>query len=113
MQARKAHNCPYPNLYLPADAPGAKEYNSVQRAHANFLESLPVAALLVGVIYQAAPRLAVGMAGVWLVGRVLYHAGYVQEPSKRMAGAAVSSLTLLVAMGTALMYGAKTLLLGA
>ena len=111
VQARKAHNCPYPNLYLPADAPGAAAYNCVQRAHANFLEALPIAALLIGTTYTAAPRLAVGMAALWLAGRVAYQHGYTTGgPSGRMAGAAVGSLTLLVAMGTALIYGVKTLM---
>jgi uncharacterized membrane protein YecN with MAPEG domain len=77
------------------------------------LEQLPIVLALTAALFQAAPRFALGLYSVFLVGRVLYQRGYASKgPQGRMAGAAVSSLTSLVAMVTAVVWGAKTLLAG-
>lgn len=114
MQARKTYGVPFPTLYAAGDSDTARKFNCVQRGHQQFLENLPITALLVSLIAQLAPRLAVGLGATWLAGRVLYFNGYAQgDPAGRVPGAAVGSLAQLVMMATAVVWGAKTLLAGA
>jgi glutathione S-transferase len=114
MKARKAEGVAFPTLYAAGDSPSAVRFNCVQRGHQQFLENLPITALLVGLIAQLAPRLAVGLAATWLAGRVIYFNGYAAgDPKGRVPGAAVSALAQLVMMVTAVVWGAKTLVVGA
>jgi len=77
---RRAAKVPYPNCYATAEDaskdPAKFRFNCTQRAHANFLEQLPVffASMLVGGLKYPVAMSAMGSA--WLVGRGLYLWGY-------------------------------------
>lgn len=70
------------------------------RAHYNTLESLPVflPSLWLFAIYWN-DLVAAGLGVVWIVGRILYFLGYVQDPKKREIGfliQVVATLALLL-----------------
>eukprot|EP01036_Dinobryon_divergens_P025414 gene25414-33960_t len=89
--ARKKYKVDYPLLYAPADHKHEKEFNSVQRAHQNTLESYAIVMLqmsLCGLVY---PVISAACGGAWVVGRVIYGYGYASNgPKGRMAGAIIS-----------------------
>lgn len=77
-------------------------FNDGQRAHYNYLEAAPAAltCLLVGGVH--APVLAAAAGATLLVGRELYAQGYVSKgPAGRSAGGALSALSMLTLLGTA------------
>ncbi|KAI5476616.1 GATA-binding factor 6-B [Pseudohyphozyma bogoriensis] len=88
---RKAAGIPYPNAYASHEQAEkdikAKKFNCAQRAHANTLEHLPYflfSLLFSGLEY---PRLAAGFGAAWIVGRVVYTAGYATgNPKARTRG---------------------------
>jgi len=92
-QARKKYNVQYPNLYAAPGTKFADEFNSVQRAHQNTLETYTLVMLqmaLCGLIY---PITSAAFGGVWVLGRIIYGLGYAGAgPKGRMAGAIVSHL---------------------
>lgn len=70
------------------------------RAHYNTLESLPVflASMWLFAIYWN-DLVAAGLGVIWIVGRILYFRGYVQDASKRELGfivQVVATLALLL-----------------
>ena len=67
------------------------------RAHANTLEWLPV--FLVGLWLFALywdDRVAALLGVAWIVGRIIYRAGYVADPRKRAPGFMIQSLATAV-----------------
>ncbi|KAI5780979.1 hypothetical protein EDC01DRAFT_261805 [Geopyxis carbonaria] len=78
---RKRANIPYPNAYATHEAANASldayQFNCAQRAHANYLENLPQFVISTAIAGLSHPRITAGLAGMWLVGRVLYARGYV------------------------------------
>ena len=71
------------------------KFNSAQRAHINFVESIASyeILLLVGGLYN--PILAAGFGGALVVGRLLYGIGYLYSPSMRVPGALINAVSLL------------------
>lgn len=106
-RARKLAGIKYPQMYATKEeeslSPSARKYNCTQRAHQNTLENLSqfyVSLFIAGIDF---PRVATGAAATWLVGRVLYTTGYTSgDPAKRTPGAIMSSLSILVLLGTSL-----------
>jgi glutathione S-transferase len=71
------------------------------RAHYNTLESLPVflASLWLFAIYWN-DMVAAALGAVWIVGRILYFLGYVQDPKKREIGFLIQiAATLVLLLG--------------
>ena len=67
------------------------------RVHINTLEWLPL--FLVGLWLFALywdERVAAGLGVVWIVGRLLYSAGYMADPAKRSMGYLIQALAGLV-----------------
>ena len=62
-------------MYAAGESANAYAFNSVQRAHQNFLEALPIFSLVTAVLFSAAPKAAAAVAAVWLAGRVVYFEG--------------------------------------
>lgn len=74
--ARKKYGVEYPNLYADKDNKNSNEFNSVQRAHQNTLESYAIVMLqmiLNGLVY---PKTSAGLGFVWVIGRIVYGYGY-------------------------------------
>lgn len=97
-RARKAAKIPYPNAYATAEHaekdPRAKIFNCTVRAHANYLEALPVILVTTAITGVRYPIFAASALAAWLVGRVLYTIGYTTgDPSKRLYGAPLVCLT--------------------
>lgn len=84
MRARKTHKVEYPDMY----SKDSKEFNCIQRAHQNTLETYPqflVLLLFGGLQY---PRISAAAGCVYLLGRIAYNIGYsTGDPSKRRYGA--------------------------
>ena len=72
------------------------------RVHINTLEWLPLflAGLWLFAIYWNEP-VAVGLGLLWIVGRVIYSAGYMADPAKRSMGFLIQSLAAAI-----LLFGA-------
>ncbi|KAI9827929.1 MAG: hypothetical protein M1819_006872 [Sarea resinae] len=80
---RKPAKVPYPNAYAPEavakTSPEAYAFNCAQRAHANFLENLPVmlpSLLIAGLRWPVAASV---LGGIWGAGRIVYALGYVRS----------------------------------
>jgi len=77
--ARKRAGIKYPQVYATKDeeasSKDAKVFNCTQRAHMNSLETVHYFMLNTLVSGFRYPRVAVGLAAVYLVGRVLYTLG--------------------------------------
>lgn len=125
MAARTQHGIPFPTAYavpgtpryygddmkpLVPDAEKAKPdliqydeayaFNSVQRGHQNMVENAPffLALLLVAWPFP----LFAGIAGLlYVIGRAVYMAGYMQDPGARIYGAVFIYPALLGLMGLA------------
>ena len=87
------------------DAPAMTGHPLLERAnrvHINTLEWLPMflAGLWLFAIYWD-QRVAVGLGAVWIVGRILYSAGYMADPGKRSTGFMIQALAVAV-----LLFGA-------
>jgi len=73
----QAYGIAYPKMYAEGDSEAAFKFNSVQRAHQNLLENLPLLlAVAAAAATAAGPRVAAGLLAVWTLGRVLYFKGY-------------------------------------
>ena len=72
------------------------------RVHVNTLEWLPIflAGLWLFAIYWNEP-VAAGLGLVWIVGRLVYSAGYMADPAKRSAGFLIQFLATAI-----LLFGA-------
>lgn len=72
------------------------------RVHSNTLEWLPLflAGLWLFAIYWD-ERVAAGLGVVWIVGRLIYAAGYMADPAKRSTGFLIQMLA-----GAILLFGA-------
>ncbi|ORY87984.1 hypothetical protein BCR37DRAFT_375968 [Protomyces lactucae-debilis] len=111
--ARKAAGIKYPQTFAtPEQEKASKEaliFNCMQRAHANFNESLPIYLLLLAVASVRFPAYASAASAVWLVGRVMYTLGYrTGDPAKRMQGSA-QYIGLLSLLGLAITSTYRTL----
>jgi len=93
VMARKKYGVDYPALYAPLDHKNEKEFNSVQRAHQNTLESYSIVMLQMmacGLVY---PVTSATCGGLWVVGRIIYGYGYATGgPKGRMLGGIISHL---------------------
>jgi glutathione S-transferase len=91
--ARKKYDVQYPALYAPPGHKFEKEFNSVQRAHQNTLESYSLVMLqmcLCGLIYPVTSAIC---GGLWVAGRFMYGFGYANfGPTGRMVGGIFSHL---------------------
>ena len=67
------------------------------RVHVNTLEWLPLflAGLWLFAIYWN-DRVAAGLGLVWIIGRLVYSAGYTADPAKRSTGFLIQALATLV-----------------
>nr|ABI14208.1 MAPEG family protein [Pfiesteria piscicida] len=91
--ARKKYHVEYPALYADKDHPQADEFNCVQRAHQNTLESWAPVQLLMAFNGIMFPRFAASCGAIWAVGRIIYGHGYARKgPKGRMAGGMLSHL---------------------
>jgi glutathione S-transferase len=82
------------------EAPAMTGHPMLERAnrvHVNTLEWLPLflAGLWLFAIYWN-ERVAAGLGLVWIVGRLLYSAGYMADPARRSTGFLIQALTTLV-----------------
>ena len=92
MRARQVYEVPYPHLYAPDKHPYKAQFDAVQRAHQNTLETLWGVQLLV-LLVAAGPYggYAAPLGGVYLAGRALYAHGYGADgPEGRTPGALLS-----------------------
>ena len=91
--ARKKYNVQYPALYAPEGHKHASEFNCVQRAHQNTLESYAIVMLQMcaaGLVY---PITAAAFGATWCVGKVIYGYGYsTGGPQGRHIGGIISHL---------------------
>ena len=79
------------------------QFNNAQRAHQNYLEQLPTILVLLLISGLGAPRVAVPLAIVFMVGRWLYGKGYRAEgPVGRMTGTKVMYIGVIGLLFTAL-----------
>ncbi len=80
---------------------GNTELQLRMRRHANFVENVPLALILIALLeMQSVPNLAIhGMGAVLVVGRILHWIGFDENIGNPMRGigAALSALTILVA----------------
>jgi glutathione S-transferase len=83
------------------------------RVHMNTLESLPIyiPALWLFASHWGDQR-AAAIGAFWIVGRVIYWAGYVRDPRSRSLGFGIQGATNLVLLLGAL-FGVAQILLGA
>ena len=85
-------------LGVPAPAmTGHPEFERAIRVQYNTLEWLVVvlpAMWLFGSRFD--PRIAAGLGAIWIVGRVLYMTGYMQDAAKRGPGFAIQGLATLI-----------------
>jgi glutathione S-transferase len=81
---------------------GDPRLERANRVHVNTLEWLPLflAGLWLFAIYWN-ERVAAGLGLVWIVGRLIYSAGYMADPAKRSIGFLIQALTTLI-----LLFGA-------
>jgi uncharacterized membrane protein YecN with MAPEG domain len=94
-QARGKHGIAAPAMV------GHPAFERAVRVQANTLEGLAMylPALWLFAVYVS-PRFAAGLGVIWIVGRVLYAAGYAREPAARSTGFLVQgAATLLLMLG--------------
>nr|AFO84301.1 glutathione S-transferase [Prorocentrum minimum]AGO03486.1 microsomal glutathione S-transferase [Prorocentrum minimum] len=93
MQARKEYGVDYPFLYAESTNEHHRDFNSVQRAHQNTLETWAPVSILCVVNGLAFPLLSTCFYCVWVLGRVVYGIGYSGGgPDGRKVGAVLSHL---------------------
>ncbi|KAJ1637017.1 hypothetical protein T492DRAFT_955645, partial [Pavlovales sp. CCMP2436] len=86
----------YPTLYAPESHANALEFNSVQRAHQNTLESLAPTMLLMAMAGLTAPKPAAICGCLWVLSRFMYGYGYAKfGPNGRIAGGLLGYAGLL------------------
>ncbi len=81
----------------PPDMTGDPMLERAVRVQSNTLEWLPIflASLWLFAIYWN-EVVAAGMGGVWIIGRMLYSAGYMADPAKRSSGFLIQFLACAV-----------------
>jgi glutathione S-transferase len=90
-RARGRYNVPAPAIA------GHPIFERYMRVHQNTLEQLVVFVPAIWIFgHYLSPRLAAGLGLVFLIGRLVYFRGYVEEPEKRAPGALLSALAILV-----------------
>lgn len=92
MLARSTYEVQYPHMYAPEKHPYKRDFDSVQRAHQNTLETLWGVMTLV-LIVSTGPNgaYAAPLGLVYLAGRVMYACGYEADgPEGRTNGALIS-----------------------
>ena len=90
IKARKKYDVQYPNLYAPSGHKHAKEFNSVQRAHQNTLESMSTVLTQMLIVGLWHPKFAAACGAIWQVGRIVYGLGYALGPDYRKPGGLLS-----------------------
>ena len=90
-RARQTYSVPAPAIA------GHPVFDRYMRAHQNTMEQLVVfvPAMWLFATYVSA-NIAAVLGLVFVIGRVLYMRGYVQDPSKRSAGFVVSAIPQLI-----------------
>ena len=90
-RARQTYGVPAPAIA------GHPVFDRYMRAHQNTMEQLVVfvPAMWLFATYVSA-NIGALLGLVFVIGRVLYMRGYVQDPSKRSVGFAVSAIPLLI-----------------
>jgi glutathione S-transferase len=93
MNARKKYNVQYPALYAPTGHKFESEFNCVQRAHQNTLESYALVMCTMctcGLVYPVTSAI---LGGIWVAMRFVYGYGYATYgPNGRMAGGLLSHI---------------------
>ncbi len=124
MSARKTYKIPFPTMYAVPGTPkeycpggGPREmiseeeayaFNCIQRGHQNTVENMPSFVALLLLNWFTFPLVS-GICGfVWIIGKMLYMAGYATNHEKRVWGA-VSYLGLLTLFVTTLISAAYML----
>jgi uncharacterized membrane protein YecN with MAPEG domain len=81
----------------PPEMTGDPMLERAVRVQSNTLEWLPIflASLWLFAIYWN-ELVAAGMGGVWIIGRMLYSAGYMADPAKRSSGFLIQFLACAV-----------------
>ncbi|ESK88513.1 glutathione s-transferase [Moniliophthora roreri MCA 2997] len=102
---RKAAKIAYPQLYAEKAQEEAsleaKKFNCAQRAHQNTLENIPIVWLTTCIAAVKYPILAASLTGLWSLSRYFYTRGYVTgDPTKRLRGGYLGSLTVLGLLGS-------------
>ena len=112
VKARKRFSVPYPTMYAEGASENAFNFNSVQRAHMNFVEAQALMLAITAAVAAArGPRDAAVLLAVWTAGRIAYFLGYSKTgPSGRMAGALVSNLSQLIATLAVTVWGLRAAL---
>lgn len=86
----------YPRLYAPEGHKFFQEFNSIQRAHQNTLETWAPTMLLMLACGLTEPRAAATAGFLWVASRFIYGIGYgLLGPSGRFAGGILSYAGLL------------------
>jgi glutathione S-transferase len=118
---RRAAKITYPQHYAsagemeaaPADrAKALYLLNCAQRAHGNYMENHAIMLVLLFAGGLAYPVASAALAGVWMVGRVMYAVGYTDPNKERGAGrqrGALQYVGILGLLGTACMTTYKML----
>jgi glutathione S-transferase len=100
VSARKKYGIKYPALYAPPGHNFENEFNSTQRAHQNTLESYSLTMFQMALNGLVFPVTSATCGAVWVLGRVLYGAGYAASgPDGRVIGFLISWLASLVPVG--------------
>jgi glutathione S-transferase len=98
----------YPTLYAPEGHKHYIEFNSIQRAHQNTLETWAPVMMLMMALGLFSPKPAAGLGLVWVVARFIYGYGYATHgPNGRMIGALLSYAGILPLMWMTGAQGAR------
>ncbi|XP_071094373.1 glutathione S-transferase 3, mitochondrial-like isoform X2 [Haliotis cracherodii] len=104
-RARKKFEVPYPDMY----SSSSKEFNCIQRAHQNTLESYPQFLMLLFVGGLQYPKISAAAGAVYLAGRIAYALGYYTgDPEKRKRGV-FGAFAMLILLGNTISFGAHQL----
>src|ERR1700719_462269 len=83
------------NISAPA-VTGHPEFERAYRVQMNTLEAMPVflpALWIAAYYFTRVPLLAPAIGLVWIVGRIVYMQSYMDDPSRRSLGFAISALS--------------------
>lgn len=103
---RKEYGIDYPQMW----SEKFPTFNCYQRAHQNMLEGIPffLSLLFAGGVRHPCVAAAAGFA--YCIGRVIYAKGYYSgHAEKRIPGAALSMLSMMILMGTSVSTAASFL----
>lgn len=88
---REKHNIPAP------EEAGHIEFECANRVHLNTIEQAVVFLPVMWIFAATVSDLYAGAAGaMWIIGRLVYSRGYMEEPSKRHNGFMVTFFALLI-----------------